>query len=75
MNGILIPQPVRAFDRIIHVTSPVIFMHVSQSSVDPALGGNSMTTGWEKLGDAGSVESCFSQAKCGAQASTAGTDD
>jgi hypothetical protein len=50
-------------------------MHVSESSVDAALGGDGVTSRGEELGDAGCVETGFGETEGGAQTGTAGTDD
>lgn len=37
MDGILIPQPVRAFHSVIEMPSPVVLFHVPQGSIDTSL--------------------------------------
>ena len=37
LNGVLITQPVRALDGVIHVPVPVVFAHVAKRSTDAAL--------------------------------------
>jgi len=56
MDSILVSEPIRTFDRIVHVPPPIILVHVPESSVDSSLGRNSVTSSWEELGYAGGVE-------------------
>ena len=53
-NGILITQPVRAFNGIVHMKTPVIFAHITQRRTDASLRGNGMTAG----------RKYFSQTRC-----------
>ena len=41
LDGILVTEPVRAFDGIVEMVPPVIFVHVTESSIDSTLTGNS----------------------------------
>lgn len=41
--------------------SPVVLVHVSESGVDTTLGGDSVASSREKLGDTGGVETSFGQ--------------
>ena len=42
VDGVLVAQPVRSLDCVIHVPAPVVGLHVAQSCVDTALGGDCM---------------------------------
>lgn len=75
MDSILVAQPVRALDGIVHVPSPVILVHVAESSVDATLGGDSVTSSGKQLRDTGSVEASLGETKGGTETSTTGTDD
>ena len=57
VNGILVTQPIRSFDSVIHVPPPVIGFHVAKSGIDAALGGHSVATGGEQFGDDSGLES------------------
>ena len=46
-----ITKPVRPFDRVIHMPLPTIRAHVAKRCCNTTLGGNSMGTGRENLGD------------------------
>ena len=50
-----ITKPVRPFDRVIHMPLPTIRAHVAKRCSDATLGGNSMGTGRENLGNARSL--------------------
>jgi hypothetical protein len=75
MNRILVAQPVRAFDGIVHVPSPVILVHVSQRSVDAALGCDCMTSRRKEFGYASCVETGFGKAESSTEARTTSTND
>lgn len=75
VNSILITQPVRSLDGIVHVPSPVILVHVAKGSVDTTLSGDSVTSGREKLGNTGSVEASLSKTESGTKTGTTGTDN
>jgi len=55
LDRILITQPIRPFDGIVHVPSPVIGRVVAKAGRNAALRRNSVRTGRKHLGDAG----CF----------------
>lgn len=75
MNSILITQPIGTLDGIVHVPSPVVLVHVSKGGVDATLGGDSVTSGREKLGDTGSVEAGLSETEGGSQTGATCTDN
>lgn len=60
VDGVLVAEPVRTLDCIVHVPSPVILVHVSERSIDTALRGNGVGTRGEQLGDTSSVEARLS---------------
>ena len=56
-DGVLIPQPVRAFHRVVHVPAPVVLAHVSERGGDAALGGDRVAAGGEDFRHAGDLQS------------------
>ncbi len=75
LDSVLVSQPVRALDRVVHVPAPVVIPHVGERRTNAALRCNRVAARREYLGDAGSRESCFGQAESRPQSGTAGTDD
>ena len=55
LDGVLIAQPVRALDRVVHVEMPGVGLHVAQAGADSALGAHRMAAGGEDLADDGRV--------------------
>ena len=53
LDRVLVAQPIRAFDRIVHVKAPVVRPHVAERGVDLALGGDGVAAGRIDLRDAG----------------------
>src|ERR1700678_1111934 len=43
LDGVLVAEPVRAFDGVIHVPAPIVLAHVAQGGADAALSGDGMT--------------------------------
>jgi hypothetical protein len=74
LDGVLVAEPVGAFDRVVHVPAPVILAHVAERGGDAALRRDRMRTGREDLGDAGGPEARFAGAKRRPQAGSAGAD-
>mmetsp|Transcript_34818 Transcript_34818/g.42009 ORF Transcript_34818/g.42009 Transcript_34818/m.42009 type:complete len:352 (+) Transcript_34818:867-1922(+) len=52
LNGVLITKPVATLDGIIRVPTPVVFGHISESSIDPTLSSNGVRASGEQLCDA-----------------------
>lgn len=75
MNSILITQPVGTLDGVVHVPSPVVLVHVSESRVDTTLGSDSVRSGREKLGDTSSVEASLGETEGSSQTGTTGTNN
>jgi hypothetical protein len=59
LDRILIAQPVRPLDRVVHVPTPVVLAHVTESRADTTLGRNRVASCREELGDAGGREPRF----------------
>lgn len=75
MDRILISQPIRSLDGIVHMPSPIVLVHVPQSGIDTSLCSYSVTSGWEELRYTGSVETSFGKTEGCSQTSSTGTDD
>jgi hypothetical protein len=75
VDGILVSQPIRPFDRIVHVPSPIVFVHVAEGGIDPSLSSDSMASCREELRYTSGVESRFGQTKGCTQTRSAGADD
>jgi hypothetical protein len=75
LDRVLVAQPVRALDRVVHVKAPVVRAHVAERGVDAALGRDRVRAGRIHLGDAGGPEARLDHADRGAQARAAGADD
>ena len=73
-DRILIAEPVRPLDGVVHVPAPVVGMHVAQRSGNAALGRDRMRAGRKHLGDAGGAQARFAAADHRAQAGAAGAD-
>ncbi len=74
-DGVLIAEPVRPLDGVVHVPAPVVLAHVAERGGDAALGGDGMRAGGEDLGDVGGLQAGLAGAERGAQAGAAGADD
>ena len=74
-DGVLVAEPVRPLDGVVHVPAPVVRMHVAERRRNAALRGDRMRAGREHLGDAGGAQAGFAAADHGAQAGAAGADD
>ena len=74
-DRVLVAEPVRALDRIVHVPGPVVRPHVAERGGDPALRRDGMAAGREDLGDAGRFQSLLRRAHGRAEAGATGADD
>ena len=72
-NGVVVAQPVRAFDRVVHMPNPIVLGHVAKCGTHTALGGNGMAARGKHFGNAGCFQAVLHHAERGAQASTAST--
>ncbi len=73
-DRVLVAEPVRPLDGVVHVPAPVVRMHVAERSRNAALRCNRMRAGRKHFGDAGGAQARFRAADYGAQAGTAGAD-
>ena len=74
-DGVLVAQPIRPLDGVVHVPAPVILAHIAEAGRDAALGRHSVRAGREDLGDAGGLQARLGAAEGGAEAGAAGADD
>ena len=56
VDGVLVAQPVRPLDRVVHVPAPVVFGHVAERGVDAALRRDRVAARREKLRHTGRLE-------------------
>lgn len=75
MDSVLVTKPVGALDGIVHVPSPIVFVHVTQSSIDTTLSSDSMTSSREKLRDTGSVETSLGKTESSTKTGATGTNN
>jgi hypothetical protein len=75
LDGVLVAQPVRPLDGVVHVPVPVVLLGVAERGGHAALRGDGMRAGRENLGDDGRLEAGLGQLQRGAQAGAAGADD
>jgi hypothetical protein len=74
-DGVLVAQPVRPLDGVVHVPFPGILAHVAERGGDAALGRHGVGPGREDLGDAGDLQALLGGAERGAKARAPGADD
>jgi hypothetical protein len=74
LDGVLIAQPIRALDRVVHVPAPVIGAHVAERRGDPALRRDRVAARGKHLGQAGGRQTRLGQTKRRAQSRPAGAD-
>ena len=75
LDGVLVAQPVRPLDGVVHVVAPVVLDDVAERGVDAALGGHGVGAGGVDLGDAGHPEPGLDHAHRRPQTGPAGADD
>ncbi len=73
-DGVLIAEPVRPLDGVVHVPAPVVLAHVAERCSNAALGRDGVRAGRKHLADAGGAQPCFAAADHRAQAGAAGPD-
>ena len=74
LDGVLVAEPVRALDGVVHVPAPVVLAHVGERGADAALRRHGVAAGGKHLGDAGGGQSGLGQSQGRAQAGAAGAD-
>ena len=73
-DRILIAEPVRPLDGVVHVPAPVIRTHVAECGADPALRGHRVAARREHLGQAGRAEAALGKPERGAEPRAARAD-
>ena len=73
-DGVLVAEPVRPLDGVVHVPAPVVRMHVAERSGNAALRRDRVRAGRKHLGDAGGAQARLAAADHRAQARAAGAD-
>ena len=74
-DRVLVAEPVRALDRVVHVPGPMVRPHVAERRRDPALRGDGVRPGREHLGDAGGPKPLPGRPHRRPQPRPAGADD
>ncbi len=75
LDRVLVAEPVRTLDGVVHVPAPVVRPHVAERRADAALRGHGVAAGREHLGDAGGLQPRRAHAERRAQSRSAGADD
>ena len=75
LNRILITQPVRPLDGVVHMPAPIVLAHVAQCSRNATLCCHGMGARGEDLGDASCLQALHGHAEGGAQTCAAGSDN
>ena len=73
-DGVLIAQPVRALDSVVHVPAPIVLAHIAHGRGDAALSSDRMATGWKNFRDTGGLQAGLGRTHGSPQARTARTD-
>jgi hypothetical protein len=73
VDGVLVAEPVRTLDGVVHVPPPVVLSHVAERGVDTALRSDSVRTGGEELGHTRGLEASLGEAEGGTETGTTGT--
>ncbi len=73
-DRVLVAEPVRPLDGVVHVPAPVVRMHVAERGRNAALCRDRVRAGRENLGDAGGAQAGLAAADHGAQTGAAGAD-
>src|ERR1700751_602876 len=55
-DRILVAEPIRALDRVVHVPAPVVLAHIAERGADAALRSDGVATGREHLTNAGGLQ-------------------
>ncbi len=74
LDGVLVAEPIRALDGVVHVPAPIIGAHVAERRRDAALRRHGVAARREHLGQAGRGETGLGQTEGGAQSRAAGAD-
>mmetsp|Transcript_7895 Transcript_7895/g.13313 ORF Transcript_7895/g.13313 Transcript_7895/m.13313 type:complete len:352 (+) Transcript_7895:1043-2098(+) len=74
VNGVLISEPVRTLDSVVHMPLPVVLCHVSESGIDASLRSHSVGPGGEQLRHTGGSKTSLGTAHGRAQSSSSSSD-
>ena len=74
-NGVLVAQPVRAFNGVVHVPTPVIIAHIAKRGGNAPLRGNRVAARREDFRNTRCFQPALGTTQCGAQPGTAGPDN
>ncbi len=75
LDGVLVAEPVRALDRVVHVPQPAVLAHVAERRADAALRRHRVRTGGKDLRQNGDREPRLGELQRGPHAGAAGADD
>src|SRR5207302_403547 len=75
LDRVLVAEPIRALDGVVHVPAPVVLTHVAQRRADSALGSHGVAARRKELADAGGRQTARGQSQRGAQARASCSDD
>jgi hypothetical protein len=73
-DGVLVAEPVRSLDGVVHMPAPVVRMHVAERGGDAALCGDRVRAGRKYLGDAGGAQPGLAAADHRTQTGAAGAN-
>src|SRR5689334_24986045 len=73
-DRVLVAEPVRSLDGVVHVPTPVVGMHVAERGRDATLRRDRVRAGRKHLGDAGGAQARLAAAYHGPQARAAGAN-
>ena len=74
-DGVLIAEPIRPFDRVVHVPAPIVLAHIAERGRDAALRRHGMAASRKDFGDAGDFEALFRRFQGGAEPGATRADD
>ena len=62
-DGVLVAEPVRPLDGVVHVPAPVVRAHIAERRGDAALRRDGVRAGREHLGDAGGAQARLARSR------------
>ncbi len=75
LDRVLVAEPVRALDGVVHVPAPVVLAHVAECGADAALRRDRMAARGKHLADTGRRETLLGEAERGPETRAARADD
>src|SRR5206468_5109207 len=70
-DGVLIAQPVRPLDGVVHMPAPIVLAHIAECGAHPALRGHGVAASRVDLGNTSGPKTLVGKAKNGAQSRAA----